>query len=92
MKRYKPRSLPGAAQRVRNLEKQIEALETILRRWKAERILLAKLAAKGPAFFNPLEAFTAERVRDSILDQIGMRPDGSYRTESGSKGRLEVDK
>lgn len=31
------------------------------------REMLAKLAAKEPMFYNPLEAFAAERVRDKIL-------------------------
>jgi hypothetical protein len=32
--------------------------------------LLAKLAAKKPMFFNPLEAFAAETLRDRILAEI----------------------
>lgn len=39
---------------------------------------LAKLAAKGPTFFNPLEAFAAEDVRDKILASMGMKPDGTF--------------
>ena len=77
--KYKPRSLNGAAHKVANLESQIAELNSILNRWKAERIALAKLAAKGPAFFNPLEAMAAEKVRDTILDQLGMRPDGLFK-------------
>ena len=77
--KYKPRTLSGAAQRVAQLQSQIDERESLLKQWYADRIALAKLAAKGPAFFNPLEAMAAEKVRDAILAKIGMRPDGSFK-------------
>lgn len=69
--KYKPRTLSGAAQKVANLESQIDSLNEILDRWKAERVLLAKLAAKEPMFFNPLHVWQAEKIRDEILRNCG---------------------
>jgi hypothetical protein len=42
-------------------------LRRVLGGWVRERIELAKLAAKTPQFFNPLEAAAAEFLRDRIL-------------------------
>lgn len=33
----------------------------------AERKMLARLAAKTPQFFNPIEGWAAEKLRDDIL-------------------------
>lgn len=76
---YKPKSLSGATRRVRELERQIAARDQLLDRWKLERRQLAKLAATGPAFSNPLEAMEAEKLRDGILTSLGMRPDGTFK-------------
>ena len=38
-----------------------------IRRLKAERLALAKLAADEPQFFNPLDAFAAQKIRDDVL-------------------------
>lgn len=83
----KPRfkNLETAEARIRLLEKRFKELEDICTRIKQEaktekekNLLLAKLAAKGPAFFSPIEAATAETVRDHILQEHGMNPDGSW--------------
>jgi len=79
MAAYKAKSLTGAQRRVRELEQQVAALNSLLNQWKCERTALAKLAAKGPAFFNPLEAIAAECLRDGILGSLGMRPDGTFK-------------
>jgi len=75
---YKPRSLSGATQKVRQLEWQIKQSDKLLEQWKQERILLAKLAANGPAFFNNLEVYAAEKLRDEILSSQGINPDGTF--------------
>lgn len=79
-KTYKPRSISGAIRRIRDLEFQLNQSNKLLEQWKNERILLAKLAATGPAFFNPLEAFAAEKIRDQILASQRINPNGSFRT------------
>lgn len=66
-----PKTLAGATRRVRALQKQIELL-------KCDRMVLAMLAADGPAFYNPLTAATAKTLRDEILRRdCKMNPDGS---------------
>jgi len=66
---YRAKSITGAQRRVRDLERQVQERDALLERWNKERQLLARLAAKGPAFFNPLEAMYAEKIRDEILDR-----------------------
>ena len=78
MKLYKAKSLDGAEKRVRELQRQLREASEILERWANERKALAKLAAKGPCFFNPLEAFAAETIRDEILFHCGLAPDGKF--------------
>lgn len=78
-KLYKAKSLASAQRRVRELNRLIEDYRQVVDRFHRERVLLAKLAAKGPAFFNPLEAAAAESVRDEILRRdCRMNPDGSF--------------
>lgn len=72
------KSQAGAERRVRQLEKQTATLKAIAKKFYSERIMLAKLAAKGPAFFNPLHAMEAATVRDEILRKLNMNPDGSF--------------
>lgn len=86
-KPYKAKSLAGAQRRVRALLKQRAHLISLLERYVSERKALAKLAAKGPAFSNPLEAFAAEKVRDAVLNELGMNPDGSFLEVAGRDGR-----
>lgn len=78
-KPYTVRSITGAQARVRQLVKQIEERDKLLTRWAGERAMLAKLAADGPAFSNPLDAAAAIAVRDDILYRLKLNPDGSYR-------------
>lgn len=58
---------------------------------RSQNIQLAKLAAKGPAFFNPLEVMAAEGVRDRILKDLGMAPDGSFLPDSTRDGAKEKE-
>lgn len=77
-KPYKAKSLAGAQARVRQLLKLQEEAVQLLDRFANERDLLAKLAATGPAFYNPLHAAAASKIRDEILSQrFNMNPDGS---------------
>lgn len=76
---YKAKTLSGAQRRVRELMKQREALNDLIEQLVRERHMLAKLAAKGPAFFNPLEVMEAEQLRDAVLDRLGMNPDGTFK-------------
>ena len=78
MKLYKAKSLAGAEMRVRELQRQLREANEILERWAMERKLLAKLAAKGPCFDNPLIVFDAEKIRDGILKNCGLAPDGKF--------------
>lgn len=67
--------LPGS------VEAQCSILNELLSRYEAlavsleaeneqlrqDRLLLARLAAPTPQFFNPLAAFAAEKLRDEVL-------------------------
>jgi len=64
---YQARSLKGAQNEVRRLRKCVLDLIHENMRLARDRRTLAKLAAEGPAFFNPLEAMAAEKIRDEIL-------------------------
>lgn len=73
------KSQVGAERRVRDLERKIKQLDAAVKQLETERRMLACLAAKGPAFFNPLAAFSAENLRDRILQSLNMNPDGTFR-------------
>lgn len=77
-KLYKARSIAGAERRVRNLQKLLGFYEAITRQYTHELIMLAKLAATGPAFTNPSEVVAAERLRDELLRRNSMNPDGTF--------------
>jgi hypothetical protein len=75
---YKAKTLSGAQTRVRQLLKQREEYSELIGRFRRERKLLAMLAAKGPCFYNPLDAFEAENIRDRILaNECRLKPDGT---------------
>lgn len=83
-KLYKAKSIEGAQRKVRQLQRDIEQLRAeladvdryLVREQHTSR-LLARLAAKGPAFNNPLVAWEAESRRDKILAELGVNPDGT---------------
>lgn len=65
-------NIKDAVKRIKQLKQQIKELEDIATH-------LAKLAATGPAFSNPLEAAAAERIRDRILrEKCNLKPDGTF--------------
>lgn len=65
----------AAAEIANAADAQIEKLEDCCK-------LLAKLAATGPAFSNPLEAMAAEKLRDVLLDAMGLQSDGTIKERS----------
>ena len=69
-KPYKARSLKGAEAQVRNCRKQIRQRDEVIDRLIGERNALAKLAADGPQFNNPIEAMAAKKIRDEVLKRI----------------------
>lgn len=77
-KPYKARTLRGATQRVRAMQESLVRIDRLARKYYDERNALAKLAADGPAFDNPLVVFEAKCVRDRVLRELGLRPDGSW--------------
>ena len=82
-KPYKARSISGAQQYVRLLLKQRMNTEALLSKWSHERRMLAKLAASGPAFYNPLDVYAAQKIRDVILEkECRLNPDGTPLTRS----------
>lgn len=82
---YKAKSLSGAQRLVRSLLKQREeasvralTLYDTVESLKAERTTLAKLAAEGPCFFSPLVVAEAKNLRDRVLRECGLMPDGKF--------------
>lgn len=49
----------------------ITALRQHIQEVEAERLMLAKLASKEPQFFNPMDAWNAESVRNRVLKAAG---------------------
>lgn len=82
-KPYTAKSLAGAQRRVRELDKLVNKITQLLEKYAETRRLMAKLAADGPAFDNPLHAAAAKDLRDTILrEECRLNPDG---TPVGSK-------
>lgn len=76
---YKAKTLKGATGRVRALQEQLDHLDKLAGRFMLQRQELAKLAAEGPAFDNPLKIYEAKKLRDLILEkECGLNPDGSF--------------
>jgi hypothetical protein len=48
----------------------IRQARAIIAKLQADRLLLAKLAAETPQFFNPLEAMEAQALRNRILATV----------------------
>lgn len=77
-KSYKAKSITGAQDYVRRLLKLRRETEALLDSYARDRVLLARLAAEGPAFDNPIICYQAKKVRDEILKHLGMNPDGTF--------------
>ncbi len=77
-KPYMAKSISGAQLRVRMLEARMAKDSRVFAEVYRDRGLLAKLAADGPCFFNPLDAMEAKIRRDVILSkEFGLNPDGT---------------
>lgn len=74
---YTAKSISGAQTRVRQLERLYRELNEIAERYYQERNQLAKLAADGAAFLNPLHVAEAKQTRDRVLKSLHLNPDGS---------------
>ncbi len=64
---YKAKTISGAQQRVRQLERHLTLVTRLLDEAAKDRRLLARLAAKTPQFSNPIDVWRAEKVRDRVL-------------------------
>ena len=75
VRRFKTHAM--AEQRLNQVEKKLEQERDRVERHRQNMLLLAKLAADGPCFDNPLNAMEAKALRNDLLYQAGLRPDGS---------------
>jgi hypothetical protein len=88
VKKSRPiKSLKYAQRRIRELEKLVSTWRGIAGELNEDRAMLAKLAADGPAFFNPLNVHEAKRLRNLILGQLGMNPDGTFIKKAAEQAR-----
>ncbi len=78
---YHAKTLSGAQTMVRMLLKQRDERHALLENYAHKLTLLARLAADGPAFDNPLTIYDAKVIRDEILRRMNMGPDGKYLTK-----------
>lgn len=62
------KSVESLRRRVNEYAELLDWYDDALRKARAERELLAKLAADEPQFNNPLVAWEAKKLRDSILE------------------------
>ena len=83
---YTAHTLSGAQAEVRRCRKLIAHLTGLFEQAHADRIAFAKLAADGPAFFNPLDIFEAKKRRDEILREwCRLNPDGTPLKAGGKR-------
>lgn len=89
-KPYKAKTISGAEARVRNLQKQIKERDRWLGLLRRERdlalreleatredcVMLAKLSLER-AFFSPTQVWAAQAVRNRVLENAGLKPDGT---------------
>lgn len=74
---YKAQTISGAEREVRRLRRFNRELLAMLDEYAHDRVTLAKFAADGPAFDNPIVVMEAKKLRDSILrDRCRLAPDG----------------
>lgn len=83
-KPYKAKSLKNAEIMVRQLRRQVQECDRYLGHWmnrckvlSNELRLVSRLAVKEPAFFSLLESCEAVKIRDRVLAESGMNPDGT---------------
>lgn len=71
----------AAEQRLAQVEEKLEQERDRLERCRQQMLMLAKLAADGPCFFNPLHVAEAKALRNDLLYQAGLRPNGQPTAE-----------
>lgn len=77
-KAYRAKTLSGAQAQVRALVNRLASMTKFMEECHADRLLMARLAAEGPSFFNPLEAMAAKQRRDVLLREwCKLNPDGT---------------
>jgi hypothetical protein len=54
------------------LRDENESLRDVLKHTQDERLILAKLCADEPQFFNPLEVFAAKKIRDLAIARAAL--------------------
>lgn len=64
---YSRRTYAEVVQRAERFARELNEALGREKELSARLVLLAKLAAKTPQFFNPMEAWAAETLRDEIL-------------------------
>ena len=72
----------AAEQRLAQVEKKLEQETARVGRYRKQMTMLAKLAADGPCFFNPLHVSEAKALRNDLLYEAGLRPNGQPTSES----------
>jgi len=65
-----------AEQRLSQVEKKLEQERDRVELCRQRMLMLAKLAADGPCFFNHLHVAEAKALRNDLLYQAGLRPNG----------------
>lgn len=88
-KPYRAKSISGAQSFVRRLLRLLEQHKGFEQdligqrdQARAERRLMAMLAAEGPCFSSPITVAEAKKVRDQILaSECNLNPDGTYRVK-----------
>lgn len=77
-KPYTARSLPAAQRRARYLRKELDRAHELIQQLHKNQIALAKLAADGACFLNPLDVYDAQKIRNEVLRKFcRLNPDGS---------------
>jgi hypothetical protein len=71
----------AAEQRLAQVEAKLEQERDRVERCRQQMLMLAKLAADGPCFLNPLHVAEAKALRNDLLYQAGLRPNGQPTTE-----------
>jgi len=84
-KPYKAKTLSGAQAEVRSLRRHLESCHKLVDKFagenkelRAQLVEMAKLAADGACFDNPILVARVTKLRDEILRSIGLAPDGKF--------------
>jgi hypothetical protein len=64
-------------------------VKTEIKKLHAERLLLAKIAAETPQFYNPFHCAEAIKLRDEILANAGTERSGGQRHSTNTQTKKE---